>query len=60
MKGYQVNDELERMWKETVVAKFKEGYYPSICLEGLTKPAKNLSQDSRSPDRELYYQNISK
>jgi hypothetical protein len=24
-------------------------YYPGICLEGLRKTTKNLSQDSRSP-----------
>jgi hypothetical protein len=27
--------------------------YPRICLEGLRKTAKNLSQDSRSPGRDL-------
>jgi hypothetical protein len=28
-------------------------YYPAICLVGLRKTTKNLSQDSRSPDRRL-------
>jgi hypothetical protein len=28
-------------------------YYPSICLEGLRKTTKNLSQDTRSPVRDL-------
>jgi hypothetical protein len=42
-----VNDELERMWKEAVVASFK--VLCRICLEGLIKTAKNLSQDSRPP-----------
>jgi hypothetical protein len=28
-------------------------YYPGICLEGLRKTMKNLSQDSRSPGRDL-------
>jgi hypothetical protein len=28
-------------------------YYPGICLEGLTKTTKNLSQHSRSPGRDL-------
>jgi hypothetical protein len=27
-------------------------YYPGICLEGLRKTKKNLSQDSRSPGRD--------
>jgi hypothetical protein len=28
-------------------------YYPGICLEGLRKTTKKLSQDSQSPDRDL-------
>jgi hypothetical protein len=28
-------------------------YYPGICLEGLRKTTKNLSQDNRSPGRDL-------
>jgi hypothetical protein len=28
-------------------------YYPGICLEGLRKTAENLSQNSRSPGRDL-------
>jgi hypothetical protein len=28
-------------------------HYPSICLEGLRKTTKNLSQDSRPPGRDL-------
>jgi hypothetical protein len=28
-------------------------YYPGICVEGLRKTMKNLSQDSRSPGRDL-------
>jgi hypothetical protein len=28
-------------------------YYPSIYLEGLVKTTKNLSQDSRSSDRNV-------
>jgi hypothetical protein len=36
-----VNTELERIWKETVVA------HPGICLDGLRKNMKNPSQDSR-------------
>jgi hypothetical protein len=28
-------------------------YYPSICQEGLSKTTKNLTQDSRSPARDL-------
>jgi hypothetical protein len=41
---------LEKIWKEAVVAYFLR-YYPSICLEGLRKTTKNLSQDTQSPDR---------
>jgi hypothetical protein len=36
-----MNDELERIWKETVVA--QSSYNASICLEGLKKTARNLS-----------------
>jgi hypothetical protein len=36
-----MNDELERMWKEAVVA-WVLRYYAGICLQGLRKPAKNL------------------
>jgi hypothetical protein len=28
-------------------------FYPSICLEGLRKPMKDLSEDSRCPGRDL-------
>jgi hypothetical protein len=28
-------------------------YYPSICMDGLRKATKTLSQDSRSPDRDF-------
>jgi hypothetical protein len=28
-------------------------YYPGICLEGLRKTTKNLTQDNRSPGRDL-------
>jgi hypothetical protein len=28
-------------------------YYPDICIEGLRKPTKNISQDSRSSGRDL-------
>jgi hypothetical protein len=41
-----MNNDLERMCKEVVMAKFK--YCPGICLEGLKK--NNLSQDSWSLD----------
>jgi hypothetical protein len=41
-----MNDELERMWKEAVVA------YPGICLER-HKDTINLSHDSRFACRDL-------
>jgi hypothetical protein len=33
-----MNDELERIWKDAVVA--QSLYYPVICLEALKKPQK--------------------
>jgi hypothetical protein len=35
-----MNDELERIWKEDVVAKSR--YSTDICLEGLKKTTKKL------------------
>jgi steroid 5-alpha reductase family enzyme len=43
-----LNNELERTWREAAVICVM--YYISICLKGLRKATKNLSQDSRSPD----------
>jgi hypothetical protein len=45
MKGWQVNAELERMWREAVVA--------GIFLEVLIKTKNYLCQDSRSPGRDM-------
>jgi hypothetical protein len=45
-----MNHELE-VCKETVVANLS--YNSSICLEGLRKPTKTLSKDSRSLDQDL-------
>jgi hypothetical protein len=42
-----MNNEFKRIWKEAIVA------YPGICLEGLRKSTKKLSQDSRSLGRDL-------
>jgi hypothetical protein len=39
-----MNDELGKIWKEAVVAKWR--YYPGICLEGPRKTTKNFRQDS--------------
>jgi hypothetical protein len=36
-----MNDELEKLWKEAVVALFKMTFL-RICLEGLRKTTKNL------------------
>lgn len=44
-------DELGRMWKEVLTAYFT--VLSRICLEELRKTAKNLCQDSLSPDTDL-------
>jgi hypothetical protein len=36
MRGWEMNGELQRIWKEMVVA------YPGICLDELRKTMKNL------------------
>jgi hypothetical protein len=41
-KGYQ----RKQLWPNF-------GYYLNICLEGLRKTTRNLSQDSRSPCQDL-------
>jgi hypothetical protein len=38
------------MWQQAVVA--YSGNYSEICLEGLRKTTKNLSQDSRQAGRQ--------
>jgi hypothetical protein len=38
-----MTDESERIWMEAVVAYSR--YYTNICLEGLRRSTKNLSQD---------------
>jgi hypothetical protein len=49
MKGWQVNDESERFERKQPCPR----HYPGIRLKGLRKTAKELSQDSRSPGRDL-------
>jgi hypothetical protein len=45
-------DELERIWKEAVLAKSR--YCPGIIyIEGLKKTTENVSQCSRCPSRDL-------
>jgi hypothetical protein len=46
-----VNDELEKIWKEAVMTKFKvlSWYLPG----GSEENHKNLSQDSQSPSQDL-------
>jgi hypothetical protein len=46
-----VNDELKRMWKEALVTYTKA--LLGNCLEGLRKVTEDLSQDCRSPGRDL-------
>jgi hypothetical protein len=50
MVGWQMNDEQEKIWKEAVVAHSRQ--YPGICLEGLRKPMKYHSQNSRCSARD--------
>jgi hypothetical protein len=45
-----MNDELEVIWNEAVVAYF--GHYPGLCLEGVRRVTKNLNQGSRCPGRD--------
>jgi hypothetical protein len=45
-----VNNELERIWKEAVVAL---RYYPNICVEELRNSIKTVSQDNRSSGSDL-------
>jgi hypothetical protein len=42
-----MNDELERIWKEVVIARSK--YYPDIFLKGSRKTMKNFCLDSKYP-----------
>jgi hypothetical protein len=37
-----MNDELERTWKEAIVARLR--YFPRMCLRGLRKSTKDLSR----------------
>jgi hypothetical protein len=41
------NDELERVWKEAIMAQSR--YYPRICLEVMRETTKNLVQDAGVP-----------
>jgi hypothetical protein len=43
-------DELERIWKEAAVASSR--YYAGICLQGLEKTSKFISQDRLRHDRD--------
>jgi hypothetical protein len=45
MGGLLMSSGLERVWKEAVKAYLM--HYPGICLGGLKKTKKGLSQDSR-------------
>jgi hypothetical protein len=47
---YDTVNELERIWKETMVAKSR--HYYGICLERLRKTTNNLVQDNWCPDRD--------
>jgi hypothetical protein len=51
MIEWLVNNELERMCNEAVMVKFK--VLPGICLEGLRKATKSLSEDSVPPGTAL-------
>jgi hypothetical protein len=51
LKGWYVNDELERMRNEASWLNLI--YYPAVYLEGLRNTTKNLNQDSRYSGRDL-------
>jgi hypothetical protein len=58
MKGRQVNDELERVWKKVVVAEFKTGHYPRIrsrsvnhsAMTETSLPVRNLTTNLSGGD----------
>jgi hypothetical protein len=52
MKGWEVNDELERVWKGSGHGLILS-CYPSIPLQWLRETTKYLSHDSLSPGRDL-------
>jgi hypothetical protein len=41
----RMNDELEKIWKEPVLA--SSSFYAGICMEVQRKTIKNFSQDNR-------------
>jgi hypothetical protein len=43
--------ELERMWKEAVLANFR--YSLGVCSEGLKETKRNVRQDGQPPGRNL-------
>jgi hypothetical protein len=51
MAAYLMDDELEKIWKEAIVAYMT--YDPGIGLEKQRKTTKYLSQDIRRPRRDL-------
>jgi hypothetical protein len=55
-----MNDELEMIWKEVVMAQLR--HYPGICLERLRKTTETLSQDNGVPAeiQTKYFLNVSK
>jgi hypothetical protein len=42
-------NEFNRIWKGAIMTLGQVRHYLSICLEGLKKPMKNLSEDSWCP-----------
>lgn len=46
-----MNNEVKSVWKKMLMEKLN--HYPDICLEGLTKITKTLSQDSQCPKWDL-------
>jgi hypothetical protein len=48
MLGRMVNNELERIWKEAVMAQSRDS--PFICLEELRKTPTELSHDNQFPE----------
>lgn len=51
-----INNESKRIWKEAIVT--YSSFYPSICLEGLSKTLENFSQAAELRSEYLQNKNL--